>query len=70
MGQSNASNGAKDIDAFNEGNLDGVNIAPGEGGRWLHPKIKEAIKKEHEKEMERRRKEKEEKEKNKKNRKK
>ena len=26
MGQSNASNGAKDIDAFNEGNLEGVNI--------------------------------------------
>tara|TARA_B100000131_G_scaffold310121_1_gene341429 strand:+ start:1496 stop:1675 length:180 start_codon:yes stop_codon:yes gene_type:complete len=25
MGQSNASNGAKDIDAFNEGNLEGVN---------------------------------------------
>ena len=25
MGQSNASNGAKDIDAFNEGELEGVN---------------------------------------------
>ena len=26
MGKSNASKGAKDIDAFNEGNLEGVNI--------------------------------------------
>jgi len=33
----------KDIDAFNEGNLDGVNIAPGDRGQYLHPDIKRKI---------------------------
>ena len=35
----------EDIDAFNEGNLEGVNIAPGSRGQWLAPHAKEAIKK-------------------------
>jgi len=33
----------KDIDAFNEGNLEGVNIAPGDRGQYLHPDIKRKI---------------------------
>jgi len=33
----------KDIDAFNEGNLDGVNIAPGSHGQYLHPDVKREI---------------------------
>jgi hypothetical protein len=52
----------KNIDAFrskttNNGRVnDNDDIAPGEGGRWLHPDIKKKIREEHEKEMEQRRK--------------
>jgi len=49
MGQSNASNGAKDIDAFNEGNLEGVNIKThdnfgyGDMPPWYRKKYKEML---------------------------
>ena len=66
MGQSNASNGAKDIDAFNEGELEGVNTHDNFGlkdmPKWYQENYRRMIR-EHNKD-------KDKKKKNKKNRKK
>ena len=59
MGKSNASKGAKKIDAFNEGKLDGVNV-PGTRGENLWPGAKRTIMEQQE-EYDRRKKEEEEK---------
>lgn len=54
----------EDIDAFNDGVLDGVNIAPGSRGQYLHPDIKKKIKQQQE-EYDRQQKEKKKKKKKK-----